>query len=53
MGSYGDIAFYAAGGVVLVVVVVRLAWRGLRRGTDVSPVSEQWLAERRSRRTPD
>jgi hypothetical protein len=36
---------------VAFLVLVGLAWRGSRRSnrTDVSPVSEQWLAERRGK----
>jgi len=38
------------GGTVLAVLIVRVAWRMRRQGADVSPVSEQWLSERRTRR---
>jgi hypothetical protein len=36
---------------VLLFVVIGLVWRGNRRAsrTDVTPVSEQWLAERRGK----
>jgi hypothetical protein len=48
-----DLAVYVAGGAAVVLLIVVVAWRMRRTGTDVSPVSEQWLAERKARRTPD
>ena len=37
--------------VVLLLVVTGLVWRGNRRSSraDITPVSEQWLAERRGK----
>jgi hypothetical protein len=50
MGKYTDLAVLVASGVA-VLLFLRVAWRGSRRGnrTDVTPVSEQWLAERRGK----
>jgi cytochrome b561 len=49
MGN-SDLAILIGLGVVL-LVIVRLLWRGNRRSsrTEVGPVSEQWLAERRGK----
>jgi len=41
------------GGTLLAVLIAGLMWRVRRQGTDVSPVSEQWLAERRTHRDRD
>jgi len=48
MGKYFDLAVLAASGVAL-MWFLRTAWRGRSKRTDVSPVSEQWLAERRGK----
>jgi hypothetical protein len=50
MNAYLDVAVVVAIGVAL-LLGLRVARRsgGRRRRTDVSPVSEQWLAERRAR----
>jgi len=50
MGKYLDFAAVAAIGAA-VLWLIRLALRGGRRAqqTEVSPVSEQWLAERRGK----
>ena len=51
MGTYIDYGVFAAAGIGL-VWLLRVVWRSTRRNrrTDVSPVSEQWLAERRGKR---
>jgi hypothetical protein len=48
MGAYTDYTVLAAIGAGMVGLLSAI-WRGSRRAsqTDVSPVSEQWLAERR------
>jgi hypothetical protein len=50
MGTYTDFAVVLAIGAV-VIWVARATWRGRRRNprTDVSPVSEQWLAEQKAK----
>jgi hypothetical protein len=51
MGTYTDFAVVVTIGLAL-GWLVRLAWRASSRRTnrtDVSPVSEQWLAERRGK----
>jgi hypothetical protein len=49
MGKYTDLAVLVASSVA-VLWFLRVALRGNRRHrTDVSPVSEQWLAERRGK----
>jgi hypothetical protein len=49
MGTYTEIAVLAAIGVAL-LLGLRLALRsGSRNRTDIPPVSEQWLAERRAK----
>ena len=50
MGTYTDYAVLAAVGAAL-FWVLRAALRGNRRSnrTDVPPVSDQWLAERRGK----
>jgi len=50
MGKYSDFAVVAAIGVA-VLWLVRMALRSGRRAphTEVPPVSEQWLAERRAK----
>lgn len=45
---------FVAGGAVLIVLIGRMVWRSMHKGsTTVSPVSEQWLAERRGKRTSE
>jgi len=49
MGKYSDFAVVAAIGVG-VLWLIRMALRGRRAPhTEVPPVSEQWLAERRAK----
>ena len=50
MGTYTDYTVLAAIGAGM-VWLLNAIWRGSRRAgqTDVSPVSEQWLAERRGK----
>jgi hypothetical protein len=53
MEPYQDLAIYAAGGLILLILVGRRFWRGLNKDRGISPVSEQWLAERRGKRPPE
>jgi len=48
MGEYSGYVVFAAVGVGLVWLLLILRSRRSRR-TDVSPVSDQWLAERRGK----
>ena len=52
MGTLSLLAYVGGGAAVL--WLVRLALRGRRiKRTEVTPVSEQWLAERRGKRNPE
>jgi hypothetical protein len=48
MAKYTDLAVLMASGFAL-MWFLRTAWRGRNKRTDVSPVSEQWLAEKRAK----
>jgi hypothetical protein len=49
MGTYTDVAIIVAIAAVL-LLGLRLAMRNRRNNqTDISPVSEQWLAEQRAK----
>jgi len=50
MGANTDWAVIVGVGVAF-LVLIRLVWRSNRRSkrTEVTPVSEQWLAERRGK----
>jgi len=50
MGTYTDYVVAAAIGLGI-IWLLRAMWRGSRRAsrTDVTPVSDQWLAERRGK----
>jgi hypothetical protein len=50
MGKYTDFALVVGIGGAL-FWLLRMAWRGRSRAnrTEVTPVSEQWLAERRGK----
>jgi hypothetical protein len=54
MDVYQDLALYALGVIVLIGLLAAAARRRrrVRHGATVSPVSEQWLAEWKSRRRP-
>ena len=52
MGTLSVLAYF--GGGAAIVWLLRAALRGRRTSrTEITPVSEQWLAERRGKRTPD
>ena len=49
MGTYADLAVFVAIGAVLLLGLRLVLRSGRRNRTDIAPVSEQWLAERRAK----